>query len=135
MNIWWNSADFALTLAFLLADEEGALACRQIMVQMANCRYTQVCEPRSRAWHTVGGTGVTAFVAAWTATAVTGGALLPITGPLMAAGWGLGFGSGVANAITATAESHLWKRRLKACKEVENRFARAADLYASQAPS
>lgn len=132
MNTWWNSADFALSLAFLLADRQGASTCRQIMAQTTKCRYAQVFEPRSRVWTTVGGTGGAAYAATWAATLLSEGTLLPVIAARVVTELALGFGLGVANTITESAEAHQWERRLKACQKVESRFASAAELYAGQ---
>jgi len=46
LAIWWNAADFVLSLACLLSDGAAMLDCRQIMLRLAELRLDEVTASR-----------------------------------------------------------------------------------------
>jgi hypothetical protein len=130
-NIWWNDADFALVLGYLLVDNDlAASACRDIMRRRDELRRTDVTERRGKAWERNGLAGTGLFAGAFVLTAVTGGAAIAVTGPLMAGSWALAAGSGATAHTLREAESGLWDRRRAACGKLEEQFPRLQQLFA-----
>jgi hypothetical protein len=128
-NIWWNDGDLALALAYLLVPT-AALMCRALLRRLGELRKTEVTDTRRNAW----GKGFTAgralFAGACVLTAVTGGAALPLTEPVMAASLSAGFASTVTAASLQEAEAMRWRDRRAACGRLETEFPRLRELFA-----
>ncbi|KAK3294453.1 uncharacterized protein B0H64DRAFT_400737 [Chaetomium fimeti] len=129
-NIWWNDADFALALGHLLVGEGEESVCCDIMRRRNMLRKTEVTDRRNKAWerNRAGGMGV--FAGACVLTAVTGGAAIAVTGPLMAASFASAAGSRVTAHTLQHSEARLWSRRRAACDKLEERFPRLQQLFA-----
>ncbi len=129
-NIWWNDADFALALGYLLVGDGVGSVCQNIMRRRDELRKTEVTERRSEAWERGGLTGAGLFTGAFVLTALTGGAAIPVTGPLMAGSWALAAGSGATRETLRNAELTLWNRRREACGKLEEEFPPLKQLFA-----
>ncbi len=116
LNIWWNDADLALALAYLLVDDTSASACRAIMDRLGELRRTEVTEARGKAWN---GAGLTALTA------------VSLTGPV-----GIGIGlvtmgiSGIVASSLRNAEPMRWRHRCEACDRLQRHFPRLRGLFA-----
>jgi hypothetical protein len=130
LNIWWNDADFALILAYLLVDDMAAPTCRALMHHLAELRETEVTEPRAQACSHSAAVGMTTFAGAWVLTAVTGGLAAPITVPTMLGSWGWGVGSLITRDALRSGEGGRRKRRWTACAGLQDRFPRLQQLFA-----
>lgn len=128
-NIWWNDADLALALAYLLVEGPAAPTCREIMTRLAELRKSEVTEARREAWGKGFTAGSSAFVGAWAVTLLTGGAALPVTAPIMATSLSAGFGSGVVASTLQEAEAGRWRERRVASGRLEREFPRLEELF------
>ncbi len=100
LNIWWNSADFALILACLLVDEAPASICYDIWKRLAALRKFELTRPSAKWCGRSYRGGGFAFGGSILITFATGGLAAPLMAPISAASFGLMFGSGiVAGAI------------------------------------
>ncbi len=129
-NIWWNDADFALALTYILVEGPAASTCREIINRLAELRKSEVTEARREAWGKGFTAGSSAFVGAWAVTLLTGGAALPVTAPIMATSLSAGFGSGVVASGLQEAEASRWRDRKIACSRLEVEFPRLSELFA-----
>ncbi|KAK3901753.1 hypothetical protein C8A05DRAFT_34551 [Staphylotrichum tortipilum] len=129
-NIWWNDADLALALAYLLVEGPGASTCREIMNRLAELRKSEVTEARREAWGKGFTAGSSAFVGAWAVTLLTGGSVLPVTAPIMATSLSAGFGSGVVASGLQEAEATRLRDRKIACGRLERELPRLSELFA-----
>ncbi|KAH6856229.1 hypothetical protein B0I37DRAFT_71751 [Chaetomium sp. MPI-CAGE-AT-0009] len=64
-NIWWNDADFALALGYLLVDEGVESVCCDIMRRRNVLRKTEVIDRRNKAWERNGLGGWACSLARW----------------------------------------------------------------------
>lgn len=132
-NIWWNDADFALALGYLLVNDSVASVCRDIMQRRNELRRTEVAELRSPARMRTNLANLGLSVGTVMLTAMTGGATILAASPVV---WALG-----ASAIWVplwhteqvqeqVREQVQWQRRREACARLEEEFAGLQQLFA-----
>lgn len=125
-GIWWNSGDFALILACLLAGNTAARKCNALMRHLAALREFEVVEPRSRACERGSDAGGLGFIGAVALTVITGGATAPVTMPLALASWSAGAASTVASGELASAVELRRDKRERQRLKVQRRFVSSA---------
>ncbi|KAK3309979.1 uncharacterized protein B0T15DRAFT_488675 [Chaetomium strumarium] len=130
LNIWWNDADFALVLAYLLVDYAAAPLCCAIMRRMQDLRDTEVTKARGEAWRRNATAGAGMFVGSWVLTVATGGLALPLTGPAMAGSFLSAVGSAVTEDALKSAELTRGNQRREACERLQKHFPRLQELLA-----
>lgn len=129
-NIWWNDADFAITLAYLLLRGKAASRCRDLMASLAVLRKIEVTETRTQVWDKGVAVGAGTFFCAGVLTICTGGMAAPVTGPVMAGSWTLGVSSIITGNTLKDGEVKRWKRRLMACAKLQRHFPCLRKLFA-----
>jgi hypothetical protein len=133
LNIWWNDADFALILTYLLLGDDDSAAsslCCTIMRRMQDLRDTEVTRARGEAWRRNAKAGAGMFVGSWVLTVATGGLALPLTGPAMAGSFLSAVGSAVTEDALKSAELTRGNQRREACERLQKHFPRLRQLLA-----
>lgn len=132
-NIWWNDADFALALGYLLVNDSVASVCRDIMQRRNELRRTEVAELRSPARMRTNLANLGLSVGTVMLTAMTGGATILAASPVV---WALG-ASAIwvplwhAEQVQEQVREHVqWQRRREACARLEEEFAGLQQLFA-----
>ncbi|KAH8880840.1 hypothetical protein GQ53DRAFT_833014 [Thozetella sp. PMI_491] len=128
-NIWWNAADFALSLACLLVQDAPVQTCRQILQRLAQLRFDEVIQPRSRSCDTSALMGMATFVGGCALSALTAGAAAPVAMPAAIGGWTCAAGSVVTMSALDGGGSKRKRRREEAIVKLKNSFPRLFNLF------
>jgi hypothetical protein len=129
LNSWWNDADFALILAYLLVDDMAAPKCRALMHHLAELRETEVTESMAQACSKSAAVSMMTLAGACALTSATGGLAAAVTLPAMLNLWNPGVGSPIPRDALRSGEGGRRKRRWTACAELQDRFPRLQQLF------
>lgn len=121
-NIWWNDADFALALGYLLVNDSVASVCRDIM-QRRNELRTEVTELRrpARMMTNLANLGLSVGTVMLTTTVL---AASPVAWPLGASAIWVSLWH-----AEQVQEQEQWQRRREACARLEEEFPGLQQLF------
>jgi hypothetical protein len=130
MKISLNSADFAITLGFLVSELEGRAKAKIVFDMYNRLRWGQALHSRQEA-------PANGFIRCWcvaaasiAATIVTGGLAAPVTIPLAVGSSVAGMGCGVSGVIVGVRDEKMWDQRMEVYESLYGQFPHLRQLIA-----
>lgn len=128
-NIWWNAADFALSLACLLVDAGPAKTCLELMQRLTELRDVEVLLPREQSCETIKNASLAVSMGALALTVATGGLAAPVTIPAIAGGVACSIGSLTTDTALKDGCRERLELREAAIAELQQSFPRLDKLF------